>query len=148
MTSNTKKLTITQTGLCFTTNGNELTVKWEKCESGGFWGRTYRRVFGAAGKGYAAFLTTRVRISAVEVDIQIPVISSKSSATLPLQGENGRAYVNHNPHKWTTMTNSRSKQQWGEIRTVDLTNMCSHIPAWNLSGSADQCRLCRPECYC
>lgn len=47
----------------------------------------YPWVFGAAGKGHAAFLTARVRVGAVEVDVQIPVISSKSAATLPLRGQ-------------------------------------------------------------
>lgn len=125
--------------------------EWTDCKTRKMWewwilGRTYRRVFGAAGKRYATFLTTRVRISAVEVDIQIPVISSESSATLPLQGEivtKDLAYVNNNPYKWLT----RGKNSSG-VSTVDLTNTCSHIPAWSLWGSADQCRLCRPECCC
>lgn len=48
---------------------------------------SYPRVFGAAGKGHPALLTARVGVGAVEVDVQIPVVGSKSSTTLPLQSQ-------------------------------------------------------------
>lgn len=83
----TQKHRVTPIGvLCLTVNANQLAVNYRKPLVWWVSEKTYRRIFGAAGKRHPTFLTTRVWISAVEVDVQIPVIGSKSSTTLPLQG--------------------------------------------------------------
>lgn len=50
----TQKLKISALGSCF----NIISEK-----------KTYRWIFGAAGKGHSAFLTTWVRVSAVKIDV-------------------------------------------------------------------------------
>lgn len=48
---------------------------------------TYSRVFSAAGEWHSTTLSTSIGICAVEVNIQIPVISSKCPTALPLWRE-------------------------------------------------------------
>lgn len=71
-------------------------------------GNTYCWIFGATGKGHSAFLTTWIGVGAVEVDVQIPVVSAKGSTTLPLRGQ---AHTTE-PHmcSMSTMSHSHNSQ--------------------------------------
>lgn len=51
--------------------------------------RTHRWVPDAAGEGHSAALPTGVQVSAVEVDIEVPVVGPSGSAARPLGGEKG-----------------------------------------------------------
>lgn len=54
---------------------------------------THRRVFDAAGEGNSTALPAGVEVSAVEVDVQVPVVGPVGSAAGPLAGrrqEGGR----------------------------------------------------------
>lgn len=48
-------------------------------------GSTYRRIPNTAGKGYSTTLSAWVQVSAVEVDIEVPIIRSSGSTARPLQ---------------------------------------------------------------
>lgn len=49
----------------------------------------YRRILDTAGKGYPTALPAGVGVSAVEINVEIPVIRSMSPTARPLQRETG-----------------------------------------------------------
>lgn len=50
---------------------------------------SYSRVLGAAGEGNAAFLPAGVPVSAVKVDVEVPVVRSEGAAAFPLRRGRG-----------------------------------------------------------
>lgn len=54
---------------------------------------THCRVFETAGEGHSTALPTRVELSAVEVDVQVPVVWPVSSTTRPLRQQQQQAEI-------------------------------------------------------
>lgn len=48
---------------------------------------THRRVPDAAGEGHPTALPAGVQVSAVEIDIEVPVVGPSGSTARPLEGE-------------------------------------------------------------
>lgn len=64
-------------------------------------GPTHRRVPDAAGEGNPAALPARVQVSAVEIDIEVPVIRPSGSTARPLRGDRrapGEPRLPQEPH--------------------------------------------------
>lgn len=55
----------------------------------------HRRIFDTAGKGYSTALPAGIGISAVKVDIEVPVIRPMSTTARPLQRETLLDWAEH-----------------------------------------------------